>query len=421
MPDRGTLPKADRIEDHSRLLELAIKTNSASQSAFDRLQPLFTTLSSVMVDGEGRKLAHSIKSRTKPTEDIIAKVARKRNGAEPESKNWSYDPTHVTDGCGWRIVVLFQQDILLVVEEIIKMLKHEKPYRDNPFIEDGLIEAVIYSNLPNAGQDSDGIPLKVTELLTKAGFNAAAQPPESRKGGYSSVHFVAKVEIMGAGKSQPSIPVEIQVRDIFEEAWCEIDHTLRYVNDREAPTEDIDATWKRHLAALKTAADGNSQHAALIKQTAIETLKRRRATGHTPLAPVPADEPGGVADQIARHLPPNFAEPLAIAFRTMAQAQEASDDSVRAALFKETAEGFDVILGALSQGVLSREIVGTRTIFYKLKMELAFCLQSSEVTDNIKRAVSIYQEIRTTWPDDAFATYRLAYLSRRQEIGRAHV
>lgn len=416
---RSAPPQPKRVTDHAELLTMAINVNHNSEKAQKKLAPFFLNLlAEQAVEGEGRKLAHSVKSRVKPPEDIMGKIKRKRRRAKKGSPNWSYDPSHVTDGCGFRVVVLFQQDILLAVEQIIKMVKHEIPFRDNPIVPGGLIEAIIYTNSPQPN-DVDGLPLQVREKLCKAGFATQTKPPENRKGGYSSVHFVVKVNI-GGGNHGPVIPVEIQIRDIFEEAWCEIDHTLRYVNDREGEDTDIEEHWKRHLAVLKTAADGNSQHAALIKQTAIEFLKRRHATGQAPSQPIPSDSPTNLAERLAAEVPTSQKQKVIEAFKAMERARGTTDETVRATHFLEAAGAFGNVITELKANDSSKSTGDDRTVGYHLSMERAFCLQSTTDKQKQDEAIGIYQTIMEQWPNDAFATYRLAYLLRRRgDVARA--
>ena len=59
-------------------------------------------------------------------------------------------------------------------------------------------------------------------------FKKKGCEPKEHKYGYRSIHYIIK--------TQPGKHIyygEIQVRTIFEEAWAEIDHTIRYPYDKE--------------------------------------------------------------------------------------------------------------------------------------------------------------------------------------------
>lgn len=404
------------------LLPLAVQVYQDSATAGDLLKPTMSVLERETIEDEGRRIAHIVKSRIKSAEDVVEKVKRKRRGAKRGSKNYAYEPHHVTDGCGFRVVVLFQDDILKVTENVIKMLKHMSPYTDNPICKlEGLLEAVVYTNRP---PDEEGsVHVRVVEMLKDAGFTAETKPPENRKGGYSSVHFVVAVHCApptssgrrGTGVGGPSpvrVPVEIQVRDIFEEAWCEIDHTLRYVNDRDGLLEGSMAmTWKPHLAALKTFADGCSQHASLIKQNAIEHAKNMAKAAEGPERSQPSEPPVSMAVLLRQALPEDLHALVDNALTTFELAQDVNDDTLRAASFTEAADLFGELLKRIGdQG--RRELAG-RDIAYRLKMERAFCLQALDDNKGLAEAKQIYSDVLAQWPNDAFAIYRLATLLRR--------
>ena len=52
-----------------------------------------------------------------------------------------------------------------------------------------------------------------------------------REHGYRSVHYLVSIDITKV----LNISVEIQVRTVFEEAWSEIDHIMRYPYDVDNP------------------------------------------------------------------------------------------------------------------------------------------------------------------------------------------
>ncbi|AQR64826.1 hypothetical protein BXU06_06930 [Aquaspirillum sp. LM1] len=71
----------------------------------------------------------------------------------------------------------------------------------------------------------EGDSSSLTEEFKKLGFDVKQHPA-----GYRSVHYICS--------SQPGLRevlVEIQVRTIFEEAWSEIDHRVRYPNFSDDP------------------------------------------------------------------------------------------------------------------------------------------------------------------------------------------
>jgi len=79
----GTSRQPGRVTDPAELLTMSIRVNHDSDKAQKKLTPFFLNiLAEQAVEGEGRKLAHSVKSRVKPPEDIMSKIKRKRRRAK---------------------------------------------------------------------------------------------------------------------------------------------------------------------------------------------------------------------------------------------------------------------------------------------------------------------------------------------------
>ncbi len=122
-----------RVEGRAELTLDATRTHEASERVYRLIKPVFDAAPfALRIMGESRPLAYAVKSRIKGLRDIVEKVERKRNGTKPGDLNYVYEPDHVTDGCGFRIVTLFQEDQISVIGELIKMIQHNPPYTDNP-------------------------------------------------------------------------------------------------------------------------------------------------------------------------------------------------------------------------------------------------------------------------------------------------
>jgi hypothetical protein len=136
-------------------------------------------------------------------------------------------------------------------------------------------KAIIYSNRPKA--DS----LVIAEMAQKKLLDSsllAADDIEfaNRDTGYSSIHliFSIPVQLNLASKGQITEPClfEVQIRDIFEEAWSEISHVLDYGNKEQSSAELVteelagQTGWASHLKALKLASDNCGIYTNLIEQ-----------------------------------------------------------------------------------------------------------------------------------------------------------
>lgn len=136
---------------------------------------------------------HSLSYRVKDTRHLIEKVIRK-NPKYLESGNalsLSNYEQEITDLMGIRILLLFKEDWLGVHSYLMERYK------------DVLLEApFVYVR---EGDDT---------RLYEGKIEIRKEKP------YRSVHYVIQ--------SDKGLAIEIQVRTLYEEAWSEIDHKLRY-------------------------------------------------------------------------------------------------------------------------------------------------------------------------------------------------
>lgn len=404
MTKKATKP---RRSTGDRLHRLAAEVNDASQRVEDKVEP-------VLISEPLKSIAYTIKHRVKDTVKIKRKVARKRQGARAGTKNWRYEPTHVTDGCGFRIVTLFQKEIVDVVAELIKMIQHDGQYSvKNPFTRDGLKEVTIFTNRP---PDEEGsIHVQVKEKFDSAGYSSETCEPENRKSGYSSVHLVVEVPVeipQDDGSSRTRLqPMEIQVRDIFEEAWGEISHFLRYAQERgdldleEHPLFDM---WKPHLNALKTFADGCSQEAEIIRTNAIDASRYRQIFFERK----PAERPEIVVDMLTEVLPKRFHTQVRETFDGLKKAIDTMGPETRREAFNEALHKFEDLFTATKK-LHNKKTKDGRNVGFRITMEIAYCVHP-ETDEEFEKVAGFYEVMHTKYPDDVVAYYRHAMLERRR-------
>lgn len=167
--------------------------------------------------------AHSVKFRIKEPEHLIEKIIRKklhRPELYVDKLNYSQK---VTDLIGARVIHLFKED-WDVIDDFIKSKWSlaEKPHAN---VRTGELKATI-----------DAFEKRGCEVI-------------SHELGYRSVHYVVRLD---QGKPGGGILAEIQVRTIFEEAWSEIDHQMRYPYHTDNPEMH---EFLRILSQLSCAAD----------------------------------------------------------------------------------------------------------------------------------------------------------------------
>ncbi len=159
------------------------KTKDEHQSTVRKYAEVFQQCSDV----------HSLGYRVKETNHLIEKIIRKnskflKQGSAISLRNYS---ECITDLIGIRILLLFKEDWIGVHKFIME--KYEKHLAEEPFAY---------------------IRLGDSPLLYEGKVRIVEEKP------YRSVHYLIK--------DNDGIYVEVQVRTLFEEAWSEIDHKLRY-------------------------------------------------------------------------------------------------------------------------------------------------------------------------------------------------
>lgn len=150
------------------------------------------------------KKVHSVRYRIKDPEHLIEKIIRKRvenNTSYITIENYK---EQLTDLLGLRVLHLFKEDWEVINDFIVATWNlKQKPVANY----------------------RKGDAEQIIDFFTKKGCET-----KEHKYGYRSVHYIIETQ---PGKQKHY--GEIQIRTIFEEAWTEIDHTLRYPYDLENP------------------------------------------------------------------------------------------------------------------------------------------------------------------------------------------
>lgn len=323
---------------------------------------------------------------------------------EKQKNDPSFGIDNITDAFGLRVVTLFQNEIPSIVKILFDMIKHDKDFAGLPFVRNGLRELRIYTNRPEG--DPYAIAGAVRELAESSGFEDRLRPPESKESGYSSVHLVVEVEVAvehSDGWRQQPVLMEIQVRDIFEESWGEIDHKLRYKVDGKRRTDEElhQLRWLSNLNALKTHCDGCGQQAWIIQ-------------AHLPSKLLPMPEAfinksivttQDAMAQLLTTLPADLHPLVGNIYQRRARVQYMWDPVARAALFTKTLS----LLNELKKVSVKHHKDKTpieRPVIYHLDLERAFCMLAGD-KQLVRRAAKIYERMLNTYKEDVVLHYRL--------------
>ncbi|WP_201549886.1 hypothetical protein [Psychrobacter fjordensis] len=196
-------------------------------------------------------ICYAYKSRVKTESGLIEKTERKKT----EKKEYCLED--ITDVIGLRFVVLFKKDIVSVINEVISILVNSKE-SNNPFLGCSIAESIYYIGdvaSSNITSDLENSFLSINKKIKVQGI----------KEGYSSFHIVCLLDTKHSSilRHGYQLPVEIQIRTVFEDAWGEIDHRHRYgITKSKDPTTH--PTLSKHLSLLKKFVDACVDYADII-------------------------------------------------------------------------------------------------------------------------------------------------------------
>ena len=163
---------------------------------------------------------YAYKFRVKSKEDLLDKKQRKIE------KKPLYTITDITDVIGVRLVTLFKGDMFKAYANLIEMLAN--PVGDSQFNQAMPEEIIVYKGTSALDDFANEI-----KTITKSHFKSAQVKTENSVEGYSSIHIIcrhsAKIEELSNAENSYRLPIEIQIRTVFEDAWGEIDHKYGYV------------------------------------------------------------------------------------------------------------------------------------------------------------------------------------------------
>ncbi|GLI55279.1 GTP pyrophosphokinase [Propionigenium maris DSM 9537] len=150
---------------------------------------------------------HSVRRRVKKPRHLIEKIIRKGKKYSEQGINVENYKSIVTDLIGIRVLHLFKDDWQEIHKEITRLWETKETPQVNIRRGDYNLET-LRENIKDLNCDI---------IL--------------REHGYRSVHYLVGVPL----SKDEEVLVEIQVRTVFEEAWSEIDHIIRYPYDVDNP------------------------------------------------------------------------------------------------------------------------------------------------------------------------------------------
>lgn len=221
-------------------------------------------------------LIYAIRSRDKSFRGVMKKIARK------QVEKPGYQPEQITDIIGIRIVTLFKYDIVEVAAIIFDLVSHRDAR--SVFVK-GIVEEIVIYHTTDA--DKSVLETAIKPLLSSHKYKTSTGKKVKLKtetsDTYSSVHIVIWCAQKYDGE-QRRLPVEVQIRTVFEDAWGEVDHRLKYRIIRGHGENVNDPRLQsliNLLNSLKRHADGSSGSADVCREM-LRELIRTRALMETP-------------------------------------------------------------------------------------------------------------------------------------------
>lgn len=347
-------------------------------------------------------ICYAYKIRTKSEAKLIEKVNRKK-----EDKP-TYSLEHITDVVGLRLVALFKAEMVDIFESVLSAITHTNGISPNPFLKMQPEEIIIYKGT-NAFDD---LPPRIKDAALRKCPNLQIIEKNSKEG-YSSIHLVARLDI--CPESPPcanyKIPIEIQIRSVFEDAWGEIDHKYGYVvrsgKDIGRPISNPEFVLA-HLKVLKRFSDACMEYADAIRAEAVGTPPSLTATRK--VISVPSDNL--ILDRFrVLQVNESIIEKYCEARHLKDQAAELMDQDLAGGkqLYLNAAELFREHVGLLE----TDSSPGDKLVYYYLRMNEALCLMSTNERDQVVAAHGIYQNLENTYQE-----YPLLKMRYGQALGK---
>lgn len=346
-------------------------------------------------------LCYAYKYRVKKQEKLMEKKARK-----VEEKS-GYEIESITDVVGLRLVTLFRHEMPEIIEKVILAILHEDDIKPNPFCKSKIEEIIIYSNNP----EFDEIVREIKDNLRKYELPEINSPEVCKSAeGYSSIHVVTRVEekVEELSEGKYYVPIEIQIRTVFEDAWGEIDHKYGYVvrvgKDKGNPISNAGYV-KGHLKVLKKFSDACAEYADIIYKEASPDYSPSLPAGK--IISVDADQ-DIFSRFIELEVPDTFIDKYQYAREEKRKAFEDVFSKANISKYMQAAESFDDVIS-------EEECVddGLSLLYYYSKMNEAVCLMTTNETDNVEQAHHVYLLL-----EEKYQTYPLIKMRMAQALSK---
>jgi tetratricopeptide (TPR) repeat protein len=295
-----------------------------------------------------------------------------------------------------------------ILDGCLQAIGHHNGVSPNPFCIGIPEEIIIYKG--NTAVD-DLIP-HLREIITKnCGPHMVVREETSREG-YSSIHLVARLtchNLSGKFPADYKIPIEVQIRTVFEDAWGEIDHKYGYAirsgKHKGTPIQNPE-TVLAHLKVLKGFTDACMIYGEAIRQDANRTA---------PIIPVktvvyPVNTGSELIDKLkALGVPEDLVFRFVTASGIKDEALE-SDMQIEAfrAKCRDAADAYlELAHAAEVVAPGSANASGYELLNYYARLNQALCIMSIDDRGSIQAAMSVLKDMESKFTNHPLLLMRI--------------
>lgn len=347
------------------------------------------------------EMCYAKKYRVKNESSLVEKVRRK---IEVDKKT-SYEIQNITDVIGLRCVTLFRNEMAEIFDKLMQLIHHVNPLNPNPFCKGAVDEVVIYLVKTN-----DPVSQCIIDICKK--YSSSINPRiNDTKSDYSSIHVLSRLNHCSEklNKIMPGymIPIEIQIRTVFEDAWGEIDHKYGYVTRRSSGDGAVDVKSDHindHLKILKKFTDACADYANQIHIEYNNIRVDRKATKETVIMVDSDDE---AVTEFAKN---KISQERVDSYLKSVERMNAAEKMIgfkRVEYLVASSKEFSALVENVKMDNISEGEFGEYLYYYYSKMNEAICLMSSLDNGNIQAASNIYMSLEQKYDDFPLLKMRL--------------
>lgn len=286
--------------------------------------------------------AYQVKSRVKSATGIREKIEDKIAKGKGD-----YRTNNVMDIVGFRFLTLFQQDLLSIVERFVNYVESFQSPPTDLFLGKNLkncVEEVIVYQSNSTEEIYESIYSFLEGFFVSRGFPSGFVKLEKKDTRYSSVHFIVRGQVH-LNSEIKVIPIEFQLRTVFEDVWGEVQHFLMYKNPTLTQTENMEfrkEQGERILSILKANIDGCSEQANLAyftlkTESPGASLRQAKKSVTSNLTSVLEGVEGVLGSRSSEDVD-KLRQKIFEAYQNLHQSQASEDPAGVAVIFKEVAD-----------------------------------------------------------------------------------